>query len=398
MKRLQKTTCVLIALCLLVCASAFGASAYTNVTSRLAFVDGKFKTLVFSDLHFSSLEDDAIFQDQFDFINAALDQAQPNLVVFDGDNVTASGKENQTACIRELLKPIAARGLYFAVVMGNHDGEQSDGLTRAEQMAVYQEYEKCLAVVGPEGVYGVGNYNIVLQNSAKTKDIFNLWFIDSNDYDRVHGGDYGYVMEDQIAWYEATSAALAAQNGGNPLPSVLFQHIPVPEIYDLLVPCKLPWLYSVKGHSSYSEYFWTVDKKNTTFEGGYWEKPCPPDYNSGQFDSWRKMGDVKLAIFGHDHSNTFSGEVDGIRLMYCGAAGMAVYGNGIKYQASLLTVDEASLSVTREHLRFEDVVGPAAKHLSFFDYFEKDCWWSLLKLDLRPLFRCLGLAFGSLCA
>lgn len=31
-----------------------------------------------------------------------------------------------------------------------------------------------------------------------------------------------------------TSDALKAENGGEPMPSLLFQHIPVPEIYELL--------------------------------------------------------------------------------------------------------------------------------------------------------------------
>ncbi len=369
----------------------------TQATRRLQFRDGKFKVLVMSDIHFTTVDESStIYQDQIAYFNGALDLAKPDLVILDGDNVTAPTKEIQLACIDAILKPIEARGIYFALVMGNHDGEQGGGYGRAEQMALYQKYDKCLAVIGPDGVSGVGNYNILLQNTIGTKDVFNLWCIDSRDYDKAHGGDYGYVEDDQIAWYEATAAQLATQNGGKALPSIVFQHTPVPEMYALLVPHKLPRLYAEKGASSRSNRYWTVNKKNKTIEGGFWEPPCAPDWNNGQFESWKKAGDVKLAIFGHDHSNTFSGEVDGIRLMYAGAAGMQVYGNGINYQSSLLIIDEATQTVTRRLIRFIDAVGPVAKHLKASDYFEKDCWWSLLRLDLRPLWRCARLALGSL--
>jgi hypothetical protein len=249
-------------------------------------------------------------------------------------------------------------------------------------------------VKGPEGVFGVGNYNLVLKDSAGVKDVFNLWFLDSNAYDTENGG-YDYVHDDQIAWYETTSAALAQANGGLPLPSVLFQHICVPEMYDLLVPSKLPGIYSVQGNGTYSDRFWKLDPGNSTIEGGLWEPPCPSGTNNGQFDSWKAMGDVRLAIFGHDHSNNFSGEVDGIRLMFAGVAGLAAYGNGANHQASLITIDEATQTAQRENIKFVDVVGPKFKHFGFFDYFEQDCWRSLLRFDPRPFIKCLKMAVAA---
>jgi hypothetical protein len=57
------------------------------------------------------------------------------------------------------------------------------------------------------------------------------------------GGEYDWVRKDQIDWYAAASQALEAQAGAK-VPSLAFQHIIVPEIYDIYpaLPFGIPGL------------------------------------------------------------------------------------------------------------------------------------------------------------
>lgn len=389
MNKLKKSFSILMALTLVFSLFSISANAATPA-SPLTFKDGKFKILVFSDIH--DRGDDSTFADQQRFFEAALDTVMPDLVVFDGDNALASEKELQKHCIERLISPIAQRGIYLAVVMGNHDGEGGHPLTKLEHIVEYQKYDKCLTIVG-EDMNGVGNYNLTIVDSTQNPK-YNLWFFDCAKETDIEG--YGYVNKEQIQWYENTCRALAEDNGGEVLPSIVFQHICVPEIYELLDSSYLPVIYGVKGHRNYSDRFWALDDDNDTIEGEFWESPCPADYNDGQFDSWLEMGDVRLAVFGHDHTNTFSGEVDGIRLMYAGGAGFAGYHDGLSQACSLITIDEETLEYERELIRYTDIVGTYAESFSFSDYFEYDCWWDMLKLDFSEFFRCLGLAVKSL--
>ena len=118
----------------------------------------------------------------------------------------------------------------------------------------YESIPGCLIFNDDPSITGCLNYNLLVQRSDSEKPAFNLWFIDSNNRCEDEAVSmYDWVHEDQIAWYERRAVQIKEQNGGQTLPAVLFQHIPVPEEYDAMRPMK-PWeLYqSVKGHAHWS--------------------------------------------------------------------------------------------------------------------------------------------------
>jgi hypothetical protein len=47
---------------------------------------------------------------------------------------------------------------------------------------------------------------------------------------------------------------------------------------------------------------------------------------TNQLKSWKKMGDIKAAFFGHDHVNDFHIKVDGISLFQTIGCGYFTYG------------------------------------------------------------------------
>ena len=129
------------------------------------------------------------------------------------------------------MEPVTSQNIPFAIVYGNHDDEGK--VSKQFQMEVYNSMPGCLASEG-EAMTGCGNYNLPIKSSDGAKNVFNLWFIDSGTYDKEKRRICPRCRGSTCLVRKKTSDALKAENGGEPMPSLLFQHIPVPEIYELL--------------------------------------------------------------------------------------------------------------------------------------------------------------------
>lgn len=303
--------------------------------------NGTFKILILADAQ----DTDAPQKETTDIINYSIERVTPDLIVLLGDN-TAGDFEGVTPkrtkeAVRKLLFPIEEKEIPFALVFGNHDHE---GLThkcgfeeKEAKLFLLEEFQKsplCLAVKG-EPVSGVCTYNLPILSSDGKKTAFNLWLMDSGTYD-CNGG-YGFVQPDQTEWYRKTSDELKAQNGGIPVPSFLFQHIPVAETYRLMkqYPFYVPG--SVTGGSKRFPGFYKGYKNR---QGKFREAPCCSNTPNDQFESWKKQGDILCAFFGHDHTNDYLGRVDGIDLCAVPAAGY--YSYGWNHGARSVTIHENS--------------------------------------------------------
>lgn len=310
--------------------------------------DGKFKILHITDIHDVEpvMDDDEIREipenkdkETINVIESLVAKTNPDLVVFGGDNVSGYWEEFTydliQSTIQKITEPIRKRNIPLCVVFGNHDGEC--GFHTEFQMMQYMEYANCRSNLNDADVYGCGNCCVTIKSSDGEKDAFAIWLMDSNDYERDESGDTGYdhVHEDQIAWYEKRAAELREANGGDPLPAILFQHIPVQQELD-----------GFKEVTEKDEYTFERDGKyyylaNEILEGRVREVPCPPftkkDYTQ-QLKSWKKTGDVFAAFFGHDHINDFRMNVDGIDLYQTLGAGYFTYGK--ERGGRLIVLDE----------------------------------------------------------
>ena len=307
----------------------------------LRFNDGKFKIMLLGDLHdcYDMKTDNAAekMDDTLALIGKAVKELKPDLVIYMGDNARASTEYEMRAVISRITYPVSVSDTPFDLVFGNHDRECEVDLPT--QLKLYREHENCYAFNADDGLSGYGNHNLVIKSGDGEKDIFNLWFIDSHSlYSDRSKSYYDAVHEDQIEWYKKTAKELADKNGGKVLPSLLFQHIPVPEEYELLREAK-PYekLDSVQGHKTYSDKYYMLKPE---VEGYLGEGPAVPDFNSGEFAAWKETGDVLGAFFGHDHLNDFAGYVDGIILAQCKTAGFRVYTDGCRSGVRLITLEE----------------------------------------------------------
>ena len=261
--------------------------------------DGKFRILQIADTQDDMFPAPGMLQ----FIEAALEKYEPDLVIFTGDNTgTVDLKIDAKYAIKAIIDPVAEAGIPFTFVFGNHDAEN---VSKEYHFSVYREYENCLAYdVDPE-LYGMGTHNLTIKSSDGSKVAYNIWMFDSNMYDPK--GGYDYIHEDQLNWYVNTSNALKADNGGEPVPSLAFQHIVPYEIKDYVVqtPELDPNGFTVTDEETGAKSYFALDPNYAETGSVLRENPCPSRVHGEQMSKFVQQGDVNAVFVGHDHINDY---------------------------------------------------------------------------------------------
>ena len=235
-------------------------------------------------------------QAMLSLLNASLDTAKPDLVVFLGDMIhgrVIRGEENVRKAIDAVVSPVVERNIPFALVFGNHDEEC--GISNEEQLKIYQSYPGCLTVEGEE-MPGCGNHYILIENPVNPQSPVVLWFLDSGNHAEEGKGTYDYVKEEQIDWMLRSWNELKTKYS-DPV-SYAFQHIPVPQVYNMIkeVPFGTAGAVTCYGPNMFK---WYVADEQYIWAGHLGEGPCSSDYDSGEFDAWKTMG-LKAAFFGQN--------------------------------------------------------------------------------------------------
>ena len=310
---------------LLVSSPLFASAEVIENDAVLQFnADGKFKIL-----HICDIQDTPYVKPQIlEYIAKTCDAENPDLIVLGGDNLGSNcgkaatdliAKWQVKRAINSIMSIFEERKIPTALVFGNHDGEKQ--IVDEVQMEIYTSYDCCVAVDEGEDIYGCGTYNVPIMSSDSKKVAYNIWCFDSNAY--LDEG-YDYVHDDQVDWYVKKSNELKAENNGVPVPSLAFQHIVVPEIYEAM-------------------------EHGTYIEGYVNENPSPSHHPSKQFNTMVSQGDVKGMFFGHDHVNTYTYAYKGINLVNTPAGGFGVYGDsnrGIR----VIELDEKDTSTYKTRL------------------------------------------------
>lgn len=292
--------------------------------------DGSFRVVVFSDIHFYSASELAA-SDALKYINSIVDKENPNLVLFSGDIWWGLNTEKMVRdYVKVLVKHIEEKKIPWAHVYGNHDDEINYGgyytsIPKGEQQKICEEFEYCVSKWGDTSLTGVGNYVLPVLSYDGTKIAYNIWALDSGSYAHTTNGAgdvndsftyngvtyknsfYGRYLglrENQVAWYAKTSELLEKYNGGETIPAMLYQHMPLQETYTA-------WKFSLQ-FSSNPKFAGVVGAT----KGTKGENISAPAYNAGLFDKMVERGDVKLVTYGHDHLNDFTVEYRGINLCY----------------------------------------------------------------------------------
>lgn len=357
---------------------------------------GKFRILAIGDSH-EKLSFTEKTQDAMRLLEAAASALRPDLVIFMGDLVELDVEgENRRATEEEIVRQLdrltgsfTSRGIPIGVVFGNHDGDLPDG-----KSTLFPLLQKIPQFVNTDesGAAGVGNCFVPIYDRKGEKMLFNLWLIDSGSGAQDGSGGYAWVEQSQIDWYENTCDAITAENGGEVVPSIVFQHIPVCEEYNLLKETSVLNPFRVAGQGMYAHKFFT---RGDNLRGYLGEGPCIPARNSGQFQSWKKKGDVIAAVFGHDHMNRFEGETDGILLCQTQCSGFYTWGDGLRQGVRVIDLDETRPGdLTTYMVYYRDFFGTKCDSISKYNLLS-DRWHTNFKITLGVLGASAGLALAG---
>jgi 3',5'-cyclic AMP phosphodiesterase CpdA len=249
--------------------------------------DKTFKIVQFTDVHW--IYNDSRSDIAGERMNEVLDAEKPDFVIYTGDIIF--GKPAKESLLKA-LEPLITRKIPFAVTWGNHDDEQ--GMSRQELFDLIKDIPNNLTST-VQGVTGVTNFVLPVKSADGKKESAVLYVFDSNSYStlpkKVVDG-YGWIALDQIDWYTKTSKEFTAKNGGQPLPSLAFFHIPLPEYHEAV-----------------------LDEK-AYLVGTRKEVACAPKINTGLGASMLQAGDVMGVFVGHDHVNDYVVNWRGILLGY----------------------------------------------------------------------------------
>lgn len=314
--------------------------------------DGKFRIMQIADIQDTQVTS----KDTIEFIAAALDKDKPDLVVFTGDQLKGYGfnllfgdrNKKTKRAITNFVKPVVDRNIPFTFVFGNHDA-QAFGIDKEEQLMIYQSFSGCLADAGDRELPGLANHNLTVMDSKGEKTVFNIYLIDS--LSTTVDGKCAAVTPEQIEWYKKTRDALKDENNGEYIKSLVFQHIPLYEMWELFseVPkSRKPHATGYRSH--YGKYYWINDeylhKGNCDFT---LETPATPAENLGEFDALREKGDIIGVFCGHDHNNSFVGEYKGLVMGYTQGCGFNVYGPKLDRGVRIIDLDEHDLSTFKTY-------------------------------------------------
>ena len=326
--------------------------------------NGKFTILQVSDAQDMHIPRKAMFK----MLNKIYDRVNPDLIVLTGDNILGNHvndalignrknvktKEGTLKRVKKalgfLLDPIEERKIPFAFIYGNHDDKNC--LTKDEQAAVYKEYNCCIPYNESDKTIDCDTYNVPVYSADGEKIKYNIWMMDSAGADDEGNNSFEYVKKEALDWYCKKSDKLEKENGSKVM-SLMFQHIPVPQTKEFFIECGKEDKGAVKGPDG--KFFKLDNEKASGFAFEYAET-CEKDF--GQLEALKKQKDVCALVFGHDHLNSFTGELNGINIIQTSGASFRSYGNMISRGVRVFTIDESDTSSFETYtLGYFDIFG-----------------------------------------
>lgn len=334
MKTLKKALAFIIAVIFLL--SALQSVCYARgADPGLRFDEnGDFRILHLTDWHTPY----PLPEVQKQLVLESLAASEPDLVVLGGD-LSEAAHEDQPAAIKEICDIFVEAKLPFVITFGNHD--YMHGYTIDEMFEFYKGSggEYFISVDEDPELFGCGTFSLPVYSNDGGRVAYNIYCFDSGD--SVEGKGYDSVHPDQIEWYKTKAEELKAANGGQYVPSVVFQHIIVQEIYDKLFRKANDKLsVGVREYETVTYDLTPIPNLSNIRDGYIFEKPCPGYYNHGQLDAMSENGDVRAIFCGHDHYNSFTVEIDGVDIVNTPSVKPHIFMRKINWGPRVITLHE----------------------------------------------------------
>lgn len=272
--------------------------------------DGDFKVVMFTDTHLKG--DKELDSITATYLVKNIQEQNPDLVILGGDNVTYGFNKKRNVQLAELFEKL---GVYWATVLGNHEGDGFMSYDRENVIKLFASYDHCLVREGKADVEGDGNCTINILNSDGTlREVFFL--MDSGDYMTQESKDkygvtdtdevYDGIKDTQVQWYKDKHDEIQAEYGE--FKSITVVHIP-------------PY----QAEKEYADGDFIYGEKR--------EGVCESGFDAGFFDALKEKGSAQAVYFGHDHVNNFGVMCDGILLSYMQPSGYGAYNMSTKFDA-----------------------------------------------------------------
>lgn len=314
-------------------------------SEKLSFNEsGRFKIMQIADIQ----EICEVSPDTLRLLNLAIEKERPDLIVLTGDQIygihPSFYKKNREKAAEKTIRIIASvfneHKIPFAVTYGNHDNQA--GLSNKQMAEIYDSFDYSVHPA-PADENDPGTFRIPLFNDDK--HVFDIYLFDSNG--QTPTGEYLPVEPRQLDWFRHEREA--AKEDGKYTNGIVFQHIPVPEFYDVLIKARFMQKGSVEAFRTHKGEFYVLPEDAVNKGDFMGESPAVPDKNSGQLDVLKEKGNILALIVGHDHINSFDIPSDGIRLIYTQCAGFNVYGPRLSRGVRIIDLDCTDLSRFETH-------------------------------------------------
>lgn len=275
--------------------------------NTLRFKKGLFKIVQITDLHYK-LGVKASEQG-LACVREMVQTEKPDLVVVTGDIIYSAPADSTLSVV---LKTFAKLGVPFCMTFGNHDYD-----FKTPAVALYNQMQKTPNCVMPvlQGKNTDYSLSILSSNGKRTAAV--LYCIDTHNKPAIGGiGGYQWISHNQITWYRQRSTVYKQKNGGKPVPSLAFLHIPLPEFNYATANTQCP-MYGSRLERAYS-----------------------PSINSGMFASIKEMGDIMGVFCGHDHDNDYAVSYFNVLLAHGRFSGGNTEYNHLKRGARVIVLKE----------------------------------------------------------
>ena len=307
-----------------ICLSACAGKVYEPKDYVLDFAisdSGDFRILQLTDTHVGDKDNMKL---HYDFMDLTIKDANPDFIVITGDVFTFASK----GTAKEFFKWMDSHKVPWTLTFGNHDEQcffSIDWLTGYLNNLTKNENSYCIFKdLQDDNIQGNSNFVINLKRGGA--DFEQLVVMDSNRYNYNGYFGYDYFHQDQIEWYKNVVS--------DTVPSLMFYHIPLPEVRDA-------WAGAQKDESK------VVKPTIHMYEGGDASKvagqqnedPCNPDYNSGFFEEIMKKNTQGM-YFGHDHINNYIVNYEGIDFGYGIKATDRVYADDNLLGGRVITIKD----------------------------------------------------------
>ena len=337
---------ILFAIPLITCllASCGGKVHYDESKYQIAvkweYRDQDFRILQLCDIHLSQSD---IFERHFKLIDKTIADANPNLIVLNGDSFTYADK----GVVTRLFSFIDSYNIPWTFTYGNHDdqGYFSDTYIQGILDSNKQLFKNVKFVNLPDDdVTGRSNFVINIYERNKigdtfvSNDLFQVYCLESHSYnfDTI---EYDFLKQDQIDWYERM-VNYEKSKEGELIPSAMYFHIPLPEFFNA-------WNDAKEGKPNAEIVMGTTDE----FGGG----PLPST-DTHLFDKVEELGSTIAISCAHDHINDsvinykVNGEKD-VALCFGVHSTDRIYYDSAKLGGQVIVVDHND----PWHLTFENI-------------------------------------------